>query len=183
MGSFRAGLATILALAAAGAALPAMAREDFSNAFFVRRGATASEMFKDRSQCTAKALDLGDSAAEYSDPQYGALSAMGDALDEDQLHDSGLRKRLRRAILDHCMEQLGWAPLDPERGEAKAIAKASPRKPEALDAWLTAHEPPPAPEPAATAAATTTSAPAKTAAQPAASTAPVQAAVVLKAQE
>ena len=106
--------------------------------------ASAAEPFND-------AYSLNSGAAAYSNPEYGALSAMGSALDEDALHEGGLHKRMQRAVLVDCMRRLGWTQLDPGPDEVKVVAKASPRHPEALDAWLKAHEPA-APPPVATAA-------------------------------
>jgi hypothetical protein len=132
-------------LAVAGAAL---ATEPYQDGFFVKRGATARQMFQDRAECARTALTMGDTAALYSNPEYGALAAMGSALDEDSLHEGGIHKRLQRAVVNDCMKRLGWAVLDPEPDEARTIARASPKHPEALDAWLKTHEPPePAPVP------------------------------------
>jgi hypothetical protein len=141
MGSRTFALGAVLAvgLFAAGNAL---AREPFDGAFFVRHGGTAAGMLQDRDDCSREALSLGSTAAAYSDPNYGPLAAMGQALDSDALHEGGLHKRLRRAVFADCMKRRGWTPLDPDRDEAKAVNRASLRHPEALDAWLKAHEPP-----------------------------------------
>jgi hypothetical protein len=132
----------LMALATAAAGIdPALAREPYDDAFFVRPHATASAMLQDRSDCRGQALHMSDSAAAYSNPQYGALSAMGSALDEDALHDGGLRKRLQRAVFEDCMKQKGWTAADPSGSDLHELMKASARRPVALDAWLKTHEP------------------------------------------
>ena len=136
-------LALVAALAASlFAAGSALAREPFDGAYFVRHGGTAAAMLQDRDDCSREALSLGGTASAYSDPNYGPLAAMGQALDSDALHEGGLHKRLRHAVFADCMKRRGWSPLDPDRDEAKAVNRASLRHPEALDAWLKAHEPP-----------------------------------------
>jgi hypothetical protein len=134
--------AALAALCAALLSAPALAREPFDDAFFVRRDGTGAQMLKDRAQCSDEAQNLGSTAAAYSDPEYGALSAMGQELDADQLHDGGLRKRLYRAVFVDCMKKRGWTPLDPTPEEARSIGHASLKRTEALDAWIKAHEPP-----------------------------------------
>ncbi len=142
-------LRSILTASVLAATAPAWAAEPYGDVFFVRASATAAALFADRGQCGQEAGSIGMSASGYSNPEYGALSAMGSALDEDALHEGGLHKRMRRAMVVDCMKRRGWTPLDPAADEAKAVAKASPRHPQALDAWLKAHEPPPAaPDPA-----------------------------------
>jgi len=133
-------LPAALACAAAGPALAE--RQPFDDVFFVKRGGTAEAMFADRAGCRkeALALELGSSAAAYSNPQYGALAAMGAALDSDQLHAGGLKKRMQRAALLSCMRRFGWEQRDLGPGDRDA-ARASLKKPEALDAWLKANEP------------------------------------------
>ena len=126
-------------------AFPALAGTAYGDAFFVRHGGAGAQMLQDRADCARQSQSLGDNEQQYTDPQYGALKAMGDALDEDALHEGGLHKRLERAVFENCMKKLGWTPLSPDPGDARAIGKASARHPEALDAWLKAHEPPPAP--------------------------------------
>jgi hypothetical protein len=74
---------------------------------------------------------------------------MGAALDSDQLHGGGLRKRMQLAVLNSCMKQLGWEPHELGPGD-KAVAHASPKHPEALNAWLKANEPAAAPLPGPT---------------------------------
>jgi hypothetical protein len=120
---------------------PALAREVYDDAYFVKPKGTAAAMFQDRDGCRRQAQGLGGGSASYSNPQYGALNAMGSALDEDQLHEGGIHKRLQRAVFEDCMKRLGWSPLDPTADEHRAVGRASPRHPEALDAWLKAHEP------------------------------------------
>ena len=135
----RLGVAATLTSLAASA--PALAREPFEDAFFVRHGASGVDMLKDRATCITSALDIGSSASAYTDPAYGALNAMSHELDADALHDGGLRKRLYHAVFVDCMKRQGWTPLDPTPEDARAIGHASIRHPEALDAWLKAHEP------------------------------------------
>ncbi len=136
---------TTIGLWAAGAALicaiPAAAREPFDDIYFVRPHGVAQALFDERAQCRRQAFDMGDTAAAYSDPNYGAITAMGQALDTDALHGGGLRKRMQRAVLLDCMKRRGWTQLDPTPDEARAVSRASPHRPEALDAWLMAHEP------------------------------------------
>lgn len=140
----------ILAAAALGgatlaAAVPASAREPYDEMFFVRQHASAPDLYQDRAACRTAALHMSDAEAAYSNPEYGALSAMGSALDEDALHEGGLHKRLEQAVIVHCMEKKGWAAATPSDADLKVLLRASLRHPEALNAWLTAHEPPPAP--------------------------------------
>ncbi len=118
-----------------------------SRAYFVKRGATAAEFFADRDACEHEATSLGDSPDAYSNPRYGALTAMGQAIDSDALHGGGLKKRMQAAVFKDCMKTRDWSPRDPSPDEAKALKRASPRHPEALDAWLKANEPPPPPPP------------------------------------
>jgi hypothetical protein len=127
-----------LALLASG---PALARELYDDAYFVKAKGTAAGFYEDRRGCRREALGLGIGSASYSNPQYGALNAMGSALDEGELHEGGLRKRLQRAVFDDCMKRQGWSPLQPTGEEVKSIAKASEKRPQPLDAWLKAHEP------------------------------------------
>ena len=144
-----------LALAAAAAVLAAsaaQAREVYDDVFFVRAHASAADLFQDRAACRSAAANMSDTDASYSNPQYGALSAMGSALDEDALHEGGLHKRLERAVFDHCMKIRGWTLAEPSGEELKPLLRASPHHSAAIDAWLKAHEP--APE---TTAATTDS--------------------------
>ena len=137
-----------LALAAATLAIAAgtaAAHEIYDDIFFVRSGATAADLFKDRADCRNTASHASDTAAFYSNPQYGALSAMGSSLDEDNLHEGGLHKRLERAVFEDCMTMKGWVLADVPPDEVKVLMRADARHPEPLDAWLKAHEPPPAP--------------------------------------
>jgi hypothetical protein len=162
------GLAGLAAAAALEAGPALAARQAYEDAFFVRPHATAQAMLQDRSDCRNQADHMSDTAASYSNPQYGALSAMGSALDEDALHDGGLHKRLQQAVFNDCMKQKGWTAADPTSAEAREL-KASQHHPELLDAWLKAHEPaepPPAPPaaPAPTAQTVKAAAPAAAAA-------------------
>ena len=137
-----------IGLCAVGAAMlatsQANAREPYDEVYFVRIHANTQALFDDRSQCRREAFSMGDTAAAYSDPNYGAITAMGQALDTDALHGGGLRKRMERAIFVDCMKRRGWTQLDPAPDEAKAVGRSSPRHPEILDAWLKTHEPAPA---------------------------------------
>ena len=143
-------LRAILAAGVLAATAPAWADQPYGDVFFVRPSATAAALFAEREQCSREAAGVGSNAAGYSNPEYGALSAMGSALDENQLHEGGIHKRMRRAILVDCMKRMGWTPQDPAPDEAKALAKASPHHPQVLDAWLQAHEPAPPPSTAPT---------------------------------
>ena len=125
------------------AAGAAQAREVYDDVFFVRAQASAADLFQDRASCRTAAAHMSDTDAFYSNPEYGALSAMGSALDEDALHDGGLHKRMERAVFDHCMRAKGWADAAPTGQELKALQRADIHHPQALDAWLKSHEPPP----------------------------------------
>jgi hypothetical protein len=125
----------------------AEARDVYDDVFFVRQHASAAELFADRNECRTTAQHMSDASSYYSNPEYGALSAMGSALDEDALHDGGLRKRLERAVFMHCMEHKDWQSAAPSGAELKALLRASPGHPEALNAWLKANEPASAPAP------------------------------------
>ena len=164
-----------LALAATGAlaAGPAWARDLYDDAFFVRPHATAAELFQDRAQCRDTSNHLSDADAAYSNPRYGALSAMGSALNEDALHDGGLQSRLQRAVFDDCMKQRGWTPSELSNDDSRMLRRASARHPEALDVWLKAHEPTPeaaaapaASDPVASVVKTAAAAPAAASAKP-----------------
>jgi len=126
----------------------AEAREPFDDVFFVRIHASAAELYQERTECRSTAEHMSDTAASYSNPQYGALSAMGSALDEDALHEGGLHKRLQRAVFDDCMKEKGWTLVTPTEEELKTLLRASPRHPQAVNDWLRGHEPPPPPIPA-----------------------------------
>ena len=136
-----------IGLCAVGAAMlatsQAKAREPYDEVYFVKVHATTQALFDDRSQCRREAFSMGDTAAAYSDPNYGAITAMGQALDTDALHGGGLRKRMERAIFVDCMKRRGWTQLDPTPADAKAVGRSSLHHPEILDAWLKAHEPAP----------------------------------------
>jgi len=132
-----AGLVAALTLAVPGEA-PAAGNA----AYFVKRGATAATFFADRDACQHQAASLGDSPDAYSDPRYGALRAMDQVIDSDALHGGDLRKRMLAAVFKDCMTRLDWSPLDPAPDDHKALRRASRKHPEALDAWLKAHEPP-----------------------------------------
>ena len=127
----------------------ALAHDVYDDAFFVRPQASATDLFRDRGDCRTTAEHMTDTASSYSNPQYGALSAMGSALDEDALHDGGLQKRLQRAVFDDCMKEKGWTSAVASPRDLKALMRADPRHPQAVDAWLKANEPQPAPAAAA----------------------------------
>ena len=127
------------------AAPAALAHDVYDDVFFVRIQASATDLFKDRGDCRTTALHMNDTAAFYSNPQYGALSAMGSALDEDALHDGGLTKRLQRAVFDDCMKSKGWTSAEVSREELRQLMRADAGHPQVLNAWLKAHEPPAAP--------------------------------------
>ncbi len=136
----------MLALAAAASLMTAgaaQARDVYDDVFFVRAHASAADLFQDRAACRTAATHMSDADAAYSNPQYGALSAMGSALDEDSLHEGGLHKRLERAVFDHCMKTNGWTLAAPAGEELKQLLRATPRHPQAIDAWLKTHEPAP----------------------------------------
>ncbi len=137
--------AASLALAAGAA----QARELYDDIFFVRAHATAPDLFADRIECRRAADHMRDTDSSYSNPQYGALSAMGSALDEDSLHDSGLSQRVHRAVFEDCMRHKGWTEADVPPGDLKLLLRADARHPGPIDAWLKAHEPPPEPPAAA----------------------------------
>ena len=149
----------------------ALARELYDDVFFVQAHATAANLFSDRIECRSAADHMRDTDSSYSNPQYGALSAMGSALDEDSLHDSGLSKRVHRAVFEDCMRHKGWTEVEVSRDDLKLLLRADARHPGPIDAWLKAHEPlsepppvaaaAPAPPVVKTAAATPAPAPAK----------------------
>lgn len=141
-------LAAVAGAALLAGASAAQARDVYDDVFFVRQHASATDLFADRAECRTTAQHMNDTSAFYSNPEYGALSAMGSALDEDALHDGGLQKRLERAVFMHCMEKKEWTAANPTGEELKVLLRASPRHPEDLNRWLLAHEPPPPPIPA-----------------------------------
>lgn len=147
-----AGFAFVLGLGMCSAAAPALAGPSLSEAWFVRSDdATAQAMLADRAFCVEQASQFGvDRASDFSNPEYGSLTALGAALDEDALH-GGAKQAVRRAVRDACMKKRGWTRLDPSDADAKLLKKASARNPDALEAWLKANRPappPPAPAPA-----------------------------------
>lgn len=154
----------IAAAAVIAASSAAQARELYDDLFFVRAHASATELFQDRADCRNTAVHMGEGAATYSNPQYGALSAMGSALDEEALHDGGLRLRLQQAVFVDCMKERGWVQATPTAEEQKLLMRASLHHPEALNDWLKSHEPPPAPAAPAPVVKTVASAPAAPAA-------------------
>lgn len=159
-----------LVLALAGswlAASQAAAREPYDDHFFVKHGGSGAEMISTRAECRREAVSISSASSSYSDPNYGALAAMGAALDSDQLHNGGIQRRMEIAVLNNCMGRSGWTPLEPTRDEAKAVSKANLKRPEALDAWIKAHEPPaPKPPEPPKAVATATPTPSPTSATP-----------------
>ena len=143
--------AAVAAIAFLAGAPAASAHDVYDDLFFVRQHASAAELFADRAECRSTAQHMSDASAFYSNPEYGALSAMGSALDEDALHDGGLRKRLERAVFMHCMEKKAWTAAAPSGEETKVLMRASLRHPEPLNAWLKANEPAPPQVPTAVA--------------------------------
>lgn len=142
--------ALLLGLGACGLAAPAIAGPSLRDAWFVRaKDATAAAMLDDRAFCVDQAEQFGvDRASDFSNPEYGSLSALGAALDDDALH-GGAKQAVRRAVRDACMGKRGWTRVDPAEDQIKLLKKASARNPEALDAWIKANAdkaaPPPAP--------------------------------------
>jgi hypothetical protein len=155
-------------------AASALAREDYGDLFFVKPHGTAAGMFQDRAECRKVAQGLGGTSSSYSNPQYGAFNAMGSALDEDALHEGGLHKRMQIAILRDCMGKHGWTPLQPEGEDAAAVEHASLQHPQALDAWLKAHEPAADAKPAAVLATATSASAAAPAATPVSNNSPLR---------
>lgn len=129
-------------LAAAGAASAGPALKD---AWYVKTDGAAVAMLTDRTACVTEAEQFGvDRASDFSNPEYGSLTALGAALDDGSLR-GGAKQAVRRAVRDACMQKKGWARVDPTDEDAKLLKKASVSKPDALDAWMTANTPKPAP--------------------------------------
>lgn len=147
----RARFAFVFGLGLSALAAPALAGASLSEAWFVRaKDASAATMLADRTECVAQAEQFGvDRASDFSNPEYGSLTALGAALDEDALH-GGAKQAVRKAVRDACMSKRGWARVDPSDEDVKLLKKTSLRKPEALDAWIKANAdkapPPPAPK-------------------------------------
>ena len=145
---------TFTAVSLALAAGAAQARELYDDVFFARTNASAADLFADRADCRGAADHMRDTDSSYSNPQYGALSAMGSALDEDSLHDSGLAKRVHRAVFEDCMRKKGWTEVEVSRDDLKLLLRADARHTGPIDSWLKTHQPPPeAPAPVAMTAA------------------------------
>jgi hypothetical protein len=142
--------AIALGLAGCGLAAPALAAPGLDQSWFVRaKDASAQAMLSDRAACVQEAEQFGvDRASDFSNPEYGSLTALGAALDEDALH-GGAKQAVRRAVRDACMSKRGWTRIDPAEADVKLLKKASAKRPEALDAWMKANAdkaaPPPAP--------------------------------------
>lgn len=145
------GLAGTLLLASLAA--PAAAGQ-FDDLFFVRADPTAAAMLADRDGCAKEALALDiDASRGFSNPDYGVLTAMGSALQQDG-GDPKVRKAVRRVVLIKCMEGRGWTEADVMEGDIKGLKRAAAKNPGELDAWLKAHRPAPKPpEPPAVAPA------------------------------
>jgi hypothetical protein len=147
----RALSAFVLGLGASALAVPACAGASLSAAWFVRaKDATASAMLADRTECVSQAEQFGvDRASDFSNPEYGSLTALGAALDEDALH-GGAKQAVRRAVRDACMSKRGWTRVDASEADAKLLKKANAHHPDDLDAWIKANAdkapPPPAPK-------------------------------------
>lgn len=112
----------------------------YDRMFFVKPDATAAAMFDARDACGARADQLDvEQARGYSDAEFGALAAMASALEADGGGDGKVRATVRRVALERCMERRGWTAVEPASEEAKALRKASRKRPEALEAWLRAN--------------------------------------------
>jgi hypothetical protein len=156
----RALFATILlsALTVAGAAT---AGPSLNEAWYVKKDTAGAAMLTDRAACVIDAQQFGvDRASDFSNPEYGSLTALGAALDEGGLRGDA-KQAVRRAVRDACMQKKGWARIDVSDADAKALKKAKGRNTEALDAWLVANTPKPKPTapPVATPVSVTASAP------------------------
>ena len=84
------------------ATAPALAREVYDDLYFVKPQASAAGLFQDRAECRREAQGQGGAAQAYSNPEYGAVSAMGSALDEDALFyalSRGIPEAQARALL------------------------------------------------------------------------------------
>ena len=57
-------------------------------------------------QVTAKSSQ-GTQADSFSDPRYGAVNAMADALGRDSINETSVRLR-QSARFELCMQSLGW---------------------------------------------------------------------------
>jgi hypothetical protein len=140
----RAVFATVLlsAMAATGAACAGPSLKD---AWYVKADGVASEMLADRATCVNDAEQFGvDRASDFSNPEYGSLTALGAALDDGSLR-GGAKQAVRRAVRDACMQKRGWTRVDPAEADIKPLKKASAREPDALQAWMAANAPKPAP--------------------------------------
>lgn len=140
----RALFATILlsTLAAAGAAL---AGPSLNEAWYVKKDAGGAAMLTDRAACVVDAQQFGvDRASDFSNPEYGSLTALGAALDEGGLRGDA-KQAVRRAVRDACMQKKGWKRIDVSDEDSKLLKKANARNTTALDAWMTANAPKPVP--------------------------------------
>ena len=59
-----------------------------------------------RCQVTAKSSQ-GTQADSFSDPRYGAVNAMADALGRDSINETSVKLR-QSARFELCMQSLGW---------------------------------------------------------------------------
>jgi hypothetical protein len=59
-----------------------------------------------RCQVTAKSSQ-GTQADSFSDPRYGAVNAMADALGRDSINEASVKLR-QSARFELCMQSLGW---------------------------------------------------------------------------
>lgn len=140
----RAMFAAVLAAGAA-FAVPALAAPSLSDAWYVKAGGKGADMLADRTACVTDAQQFGvDRATDFSNPEYGSLTALGAALDEDALH-GGAKAAVRRAVRDACMQKKGWTRIDVSDADAKTLKKANSRNTGALDVWLVANTPKPKP--------------------------------------
>lgn len=151
-------LAAAAALGGLSVATTALAGPSLAEAWYVKKDAKADAMLTDRAACVIDAQQFGvDRASDFSNPEYGSLTALGAALDEDALH-GGAKQAVRRAVRDACMQKKGWTKVDVSETDAKALKKAGQRNTGPLDAWMSANAdkvpPPPAPKVAPKVAAT-----------------------------
>jgi len=153
----KAMFAAVLAAGCAAVAAPALAAPSLTEAWYARVDGKGAEMLTDRAACVVEAQQFGvDRANDFSNPEYGSLTALGAALDEDALH-GGAKAAVRRAVRDACMQKKGWTRVDVSEADAKTLKKANARNTGALDAWMAANAPKPKPAaPVATPASATT---------------------------
>jgi hypothetical protein len=134
-----------IVVAAMAIATTAMAKPSLDDAYFVKKDAAGQAMLADREACVTEAEQFGvDRASDFSNPEYGSLTALGAALDEGGFSGNA-KQAVRRAVRDACMQKRGWKRINPSEADAKILKKANARHPEALDAWILANAPKPPP--------------------------------------